>query len=380
MLESILRPVTVPSHLLGTVSPCDLFNARGTLLLRTGTPIPEHVESMQHRHRLFCKAGNANLISSTDPIGELRFLAARLSVLAERVEYRRPFNAHSFITMAENLHDLWSQDADACLGYARLVHLERPSVHHAIHAALLAAELGMANSMARQERIMLIGAALTMNLGSMILHDEMHELIGEPDAATREDILAHPAEAARLLKRMDMIPHQWMIAVLESHEHLDGTGYPLGLKRVEISLLARMLRIVDTLAARLSGRKGRPPRPWLIHQARDTRRLTQHVFGSDLEHLDQSLVRLLMRRLGAFPPGALVRLSNSEIALVGRRHSKGARQPQEVISIISAHGRPLDTPRARKISARELKINGYADDFQPQLAHLDWQTVWGYHH
>lgn len=380
MLDSILRPVTLPRSLLGSTAPCDLFNARGTLLLRSGAPIPPHVESSRHRNRVFCLASHAEQISAADPVGDLKKLAARLSALAEKIEFRQPASARGLIELAEGLFALWSQDADACLGYVRRVRVARPSVHHAVHAALLAAELAAATGSSRPATLNLIGAALTMNVGSMILHDEMFDLVGEPDAPTQDDIHVHPAEAARLLERLGGLPDEWITTVLESHERLDGSGYPLGLRRAEISLPARMLHVADTLAACLGGRRARPPRAWLLNQTRDTRRLGRHVFGRDAERLDQSLVRLMLGRLSAFPPGTLVRLSNGEVGVVARRESRSAWQPQAALAIVSAHGRLLEVPRARQLNARELRVVAYVEEAPARLAHVDWPGLWGYRH
>lgn len=378
MFDSMLRPVTLPASLLGAPSPCDLFNAQGTLLLRSGAPIPPHVGASRHRSRLFCQPSHADRITCDDPVGALHTLAAQLSELAERIEYRRANSARGFVALADALLTLWSQDADFCLGYVRRVRLQRPSVHHALHTALLAAELGAANGTPHGAVRTLVGAALSMNVGSMILHDELAELAGEPDAATREDILAHPGEAARLLDKFGGVPDEWIATVFESHECVDGSGYPLGLRRAEITLPARMLRIADALAARLDGCRARPAQTWLIHQARDARRLARHVFGDELEQLDQTLVRLLITRLGGFPPGTLVRLSNGEVAVAPRRDGHGNWQPQVVLSIIGAHGRPLEAPRTRRIGARDLKVLGYADAQPSALERLDWANVWGY--
>lgn len=380
MLDSILRPVSLPRRLLGAPAPCDLFNEKGTLLLRSGAPIPPHVEATHRLGRLYCRASQAAHISTADPISDLCELAAQLAVITERIEFRHYACADDLQALAQRLLALWSLDADACLGYVRRVRLGRPSVHHVVHAALLAAELAAANGSPRATTLNLVGAALTMNVGSMILHDEMFEFIGTPDEATREDIHAHPAEAARLLERLDGLPEEWTATVLESHERLDGSGYPTGLRRTEISLPARMLHVADTLAACLGGRKGRPPRAWLLNQARDARRLGRHIFGSNIERLDQTLVRIMTARLGAFPPGTLVRLSNGETAIIARRGSGHARQPRAVMAILAAGGKPLETPRMRPVDARELRIVGYVEASPSHLTHLNWPGLWGYRH
>ena len=56
------------------------------------------------------------------------------------------------------------------------------------------------------------------------------------------------------------IPFPWPVAeiVLQSHEHLDGSGYPRGLKGDEIVLEARILFVADTIEAMTAHRPYRP--------------------------------------------------------------------------------------------------------------------------
>lgn len=381
MFDSILRPVALPSRLMGHPAPCDFFDARGVLLLKAGAPIALRSEHTPQARRIFCKASYANRISPADPIAQLRDIADRLSALAEQVEYGEETVAQDYLDLARRLHEVWVLDADACIGYARLVHSSRPSVCQVVLAALLAAELGSANGLPQAALMNIIGAALTMNLASMALHDEMYELAGEPTPRMRDEIDLHPVKTLMLLQRIGPFPQEWLDAVAQHHENVDGSGYPWGLERAEIALAARILRVADTLAARLNGRRRRGPRYWNVHQTRDLPRLAQHVFGSDLERLDQTLVRLLMTRLTAFPPGTLLRLNTGDVAVVGRRAGNDPlAAPREVMTVIGGNGRALQQPGWRKIGPRDYRIQGCANDDLHRLPTYDWQSIWGYRH
>ncbi len=286
----------------------------------------------------------------------------------------------AFIELAGKVYDMWSLDADACIGYARLVAFARPSVRRVLLAALLAAELATANGMPQAAVLNIVGAALTMNLSSMALHDDMYGMAAEPDQALRNALDLHPVEAVMLLQRIGPFPQEWLDAVAQHHENVDGSGYPWGLRRAEIALTARILRVADTLTARMTGRKYRPPRHWSVHQIRDLPHLMKHVFGADLKLLDQTLVRLLMARLGAFSPGTLLRLHNGEIAVISRRDNQPIAVPREVMAVMNAAGRALETPCWRSISPRHYRIQGYANDDLHRWPAFDWPSVWGYGH
>jgi hypothetical protein len=380
MLDSILRPVALPPALFGRPAPCDFFDARGTLLLRAGARISIDADEAPQRRRVFCEARQAERISPTHPIAQLRRIGGRLSSLARLAAAGEPLGVAEFAELARETFEVWSLDADACLGYVRLVQFDRPSVCQALRVALFAAEVAAANGLQHAATVNVIGAALTMNLADMALHDQMHDLSGSPDEDARKAIDAHPARTLALLERIGGFPRDWLDAVAQHHENIDGSGYPLGLRGAAIALPARMLRIADTLAARLSGRSRRPPRHWSLHQARDAQHLVRHVFGTDIEKFDLTLLRLLMARLGAFPPGSLVRLSNGELAVVSRRRPDPKAAPLDVFAFRGAHGRPLDEPRMRRIGPRDCKIQSYAHDELPRLPAYDWPQFWGYRH
>jgi HD-GYP domain-containing protein (c-di-GMP phosphodiesterase class II) len=378
MLDPTYRPVALPAHWDGHPAPCDFFDAGGRLLLRAGSPILIREDHALRPNRVFCAASHAHRLSPSDPIGQLHQVGATLSSLAERAVHGHYVDALEFIDLAQAFFEVWSLDADACIGYVRLVRFERPSVRHTLLAALFSAEQATANGLQHESVLTVIGAALTMNLASMTLHDEMFSLVGGLTEEIRDEILAHPNASARLLNSIGTFPQDWLEAVAHHHESVDGSGYPNGFTRANIGLPARMLRIADTLAARLLGRKRRSPRHWSIQLARDAQRLIQHVFAADLEKLDRTLVRLLMTRLGTFPPGSLVRLNNGELAVVSRRQLGNNAMPHEVLAFLGPNGHPFETLRLRQIGLRECRIQGYVHDELSRLPAYDWQRAWAY--
>ncbi|MDR1462341.1 MAG: hypothetical protein LBI68_04285, partial [Azoarcus sp.] len=323
----------------------------------------------------------ATAILADNPLQALADAGKTLLMLDEGVMTGGSFDAGAGQELAESIHNAWQLDPDACIGFMRTANPGSSSVCQTILAALFVAELGQAHAFTRDELVELIGAALTMNMGSMALHDEMAMLAGPLPGSLRRRLKEHPLQAARILRVAGM-PDAWLRAVEQHHENLNGSGYPGGLVKGGICLEARMLRLVDIFTARLRRRQGRGPRHWNITQARDLGGLTEHIFGADLDVLDFSLARLFMSRLGLFPPGSVVRLSNGELAIVSRRSYDIVRDailsPHEVLSFIDADGQAYEVPRARRIGQNAYRILSYAHNDQPYLPSCDWPTIWGY--
>ncbi len=379
LLHPLYRPVILPPDLIGHPAPCDLFSARGTLVVKTGFVISQRSHDSLQPQRIFCQAEQAHHISSLDPIGELKRVSQALSALAERVAQSVSVAPNELIALARDVLKVWFLDADACLGYARLSKFGPPSVCHAIHTSLLAAELASASGFKHHMIESVIGAALTMNLAKQTLHDEMFNLERVPSAEMKREMRTHPTESALRLRQIGILNEDWINAVAAHHENIDGSGYPAGLKGTSISLPARIVRVADTLAARLTGRKGRSPQHWNMHHARgDIYHLVAHVFGADLKRLDSPLCHKLLRVLTRFSPGSLVRLSNNELAVVTRRMPDQTLTPRTVYAVSDKHGTPLPTPCVRRIGARHCEIRAYAHDTLPKLIDVDWQKAWGY--
>jgi len=120
-------------------------------------------------------------------------------------------------------------------------------------ACAIARELGLS-----EERIEgLHIAALLHDIGKITLPSEY---LTKPTILTKEEraiIKCHPAVGYEILKT---IHFPWPVAdiVHQHHEHLDGSGYPLGLTDPEILLEAKILAVADVVEAMSSHRPYRP--------------------------------------------------------------------------------------------------------------------------
>jgi putative nucleotidyltransferase with HDIG domain len=102
-----------------------------------------------------------------------------------------------------------------------------------------------------------------------LLHDVGK--IGTPEAILRKPGLLLPEEC-EIMQRHSQIGAQILggirklesirEAVLHHHEHMDGSGYPAGLKGDAIPLLARIIALADAFDAMTSNRPYRPMMPW----------------------------------------------------------------------------------------------------------------------
>ncbi len=108
-----------------------------------------------------------------------------------------------------------------------------------------------------------------VQLNALELAAHIHDVgkIGTPDYVLSKpgklsedewvDILKHPGMGADFLSGIDELS-EVASAVRHHHEHMDGTGYPDGLKGEAIPILARVLAVADAYEAMTSERPYRP--------------------------------------------------------------------------------------------------------------------------
>lgn len=127
---------------------------------------------------------------------------------------------------------------------------------HALATAEAAVVLGtrMAMSSIQLEHLRL--AALLQGLGMVALPDSV---LFKPGPLTEEEwelVRDHPRRGFEIVD--GFVPPDVAAAVLANHEHYDGSGYPGGLLRGDIPLVARVLLVADAFAAMTGERPFRP--------------------------------------------------------------------------------------------------------------------------
>ncbi|MGC9089867.1 MAG: PAS domain S-box protein [Caldisericia bacterium] len=100
-------------------------------------------------------------------------------------------------------------------------------------------------------------ASLLHDIGKMILPIELLTKPAKLTPVEFEIVKEHPRIGCDLIKDIDF-PYPIHEIILQHHERLDGSGYPLGLKKEEILLESKILSVADVVDAMSSHRPYRP--------------------------------------------------------------------------------------------------------------------------
>lgn len=359
----LLRPVSLDESVLDQALAWDLYTASGTLLARAGTRIdtPELARRLAGQP-LFRRPDGVS--AEGNPAHRLQSAAESLAGLLTAPP--EPRLAVSVRTQATEVLSLYFQDAEAALGLVRLIPLQGMALRHCLHSALVALVVGEALGWPEQRLESLTCAALTMNLSEMPLHEHLAMGARVLTDAQRQAIRRHPARSTEILVDAGVEDREWLAAVLAHHEHLDGSGYPTGLAGDAIPLPARILRVADYYCAKVGGRHYRPPR--------SPEQALRSLFGAERQRLDMQLAAHLLRRLGLYPPGTLLRLANREIAVVTRYPGR-RKALRQVVSFLDYRGRLHERPQVRDTC--QHAIVGLAEP-DPKWPPIVWERFWGY--
>ena len=161
----------------------------------------------------------------------------------------------------------------------------------------------------KPEHARLLGTgALLHDIGLTEIPDRvLRKPPGDYTNAERELRALHVEYGVSLGKRLGLPPE--VLAIIGQHHELaDGTGYPKHVKLDQITPLARIVSLVnfyDNLCNPLEASHAMTP-----HEA------LSFMFAQRRAKFDATVLQVLVRSLGVYPPGSIVKLSNDAVAMV----------------------------------------------------------------
>ena len=228
-----------------------------------------------------------------------------------------------------------------------LFHLSASEIkmYSATHALLVSVMSGLAArevlNWPEEAETSLCLAALTMNIGMTDLQDRLAQQLSPPTAEQRQAINQHPRRSVELLQTLGVKDQAWLEAVLNHHSVPSGPLAP----RTAGMRMARLIQRADMFGARLAPRASRTPTsPASAMQA---------SYFDENRKVDEAGAALI-KAVGIYSPGSMVKLQTDEIAAVIRRGANTTTP--KVAVIINRDGVPLVEPVVRDTALRDFRI------------------------
>ncbi|WP_345531534.1 HD-GYP domain-containing protein [Viridibacterium curvum] len=271
---------------------------------------------------------------------------------------------HSVKVFARLVMDLCERSPDLALAAIQLKEFKRYPIAHSLHVAVLCELVARRGDFDEDSRMSLCCAALTQNIAIIELQQLLTNQKSPLTEEQRAGIVGHPEEGARLLMSLGVPDEEWLRAVLEHHEDEEGGGYPRGIRSP--SLLASLLHTADVYAAMLSQRSYRKAVP--------AAEAAKQVYINLGQGRECPFPGLLIKEVGMYPPGSLVKLANGEVGVVWKRGQQ-ANTPV-VATLINAKGLAQMEPTRRDTSAApEFKIVTLLPR-ESTMLNINFEQIW----
>ncbi|MGB2131137.1 MAG: HD-GYP domain-containing protein [Marinobacterium sp.] len=345
---TIKRTLTGLELRVGTRLPWSLYSPRGTLLLTEGALIRtekqiESLMSVKAHYYLTPKLGVYTPSNQPKPASSRVSTFVIIHTLLERLEecftlLQQKDRGSAFIRrvmqLVFDIQGVCEENPDGILGTMQLIVEAPHGLVHPLHAALMCEVACCRMGQGPLEHFPVVAAALTHDLGMYEIQQELFEQSKPLTERQRHIIDTHPQRSHDLLVEQGVTESGWLLPVLQHHERLDGSGYPVGLSGNAICHDARLLAITDCYSAMI--------RPRAYRDQVLPRDALREIFQQRGSTIDAELARLFIDVMGIFAPGTLVQLTHGELALVTGR---GDSINQPALALIHNRlGARLDEP------------------------------------
>jgi len=354
---------------LGEPLPYSIYDKSGMLLLRAGFSInlerhldvllekglyyrPEEAAAARLRNHGKTLVGRGDLSAASEAQNAFETLdMAKLRLMRLFEQVKQGQNLAEFLSRVESValsvQEACTHDTDAALANLHLDYDNSYAVVHHMQAALLCELMGKTLNVKEEARLTLIKAALTHDLGLIDIQDTLDRQTAPLTMEQKERIDHHPLDSANRLAELGVTDPAWLDVVRHHHERLDGSGYPDHIHADAIGIPTRILAIADIYSAMV---RDRPYRKALV-----SKEVMRNLLLEQGSKTDTRLIQMMIKEIGVFPPGAIVRLVNGEVSVVKQRQENSAFP---IVYSFYRNGMPMLSPLRRETAAPELNVDG----------------------
>jgi HD-GYP domain-containing protein (c-di-GMP phosphodiesterase class II) len=349
-----LVPVRLDDLVVNDPLPFSIYDKNGLPLARMGSLVGVHTLEKLAEIGFFYEYDEEKVVRQPlPPFDEMEYCKVQLRLLFDRHK-KGGLEAEEFLVTVDRLVSqveyISEHDAEAGLASLHLDCVTEYSVLHHLQAAQLCELVARRAGLHTYERRSVVAAALTHDIGISDIQDTIERHDKALSEGHKARIRTHTGDGIKVLEGYKVKDREWLDAVSGHHERMDGSGYPAGLKGEELSFGARLLAVADAYSAMV---RDRPYR-----KARLSRDALRHLFQEQTTRLDPQMTQRLIKAIGVFPPGSLVKLKNGEVAVV---KSCGSDASNPVVYAFAAqNGLPMPKPKVRDTRNDEHAIVGLA--------------------
>ena len=216
------------------------------------------------------------------------------------------------------------RNADALVSLSRLKSFDEYTFFHSVNTSVLALALGRRLGFSPEGLHLLGSGTLLHDIGKTKIPLDILNKPGRFEPHEFEIMKQHALRGVEVLSETTGFQEEIIRPALEHHERVDGTGYPFGRNRSELTPFGLIASVVDIYDAMTSDR--------CYHKGMPAHRVLQHLYtlGQD-GHLDSKIVQQFIQCVGVYPVGSCVLLNTGEAGIVSQLHQDQPVSPKLIL-------------------------------------------------
>ncbi len=193
---------------------------------------------------------------------------------------------------------------------------------HSLNVAILAMMLGRECGFASQDIEILGLGGLFHDIGKTKIPHKVLIKVDNPNTAEAGLLKQHCRYGSEIAEKVNLT-QPVTILIQQHHEAVDGSGYPAGLKGDAINPLARLLAIVNCYDNLCN--------PHSVANAITPHEALSLMFSRQRSKFDGKMLSVFIKSFGVYPPGTVVQLNDSRVAMVVGVNTSNPLRPSIVI-------------------------------------------------
>src|SRR5699024_4779276 len=118
-------------------------------------------------------------------------------------------------------------------------------LHHGVSVAILSAYIDKKMGFSKDKCLQHGLSCFLCDISMAKIRPDIRFKTDVLNDAEYQEVKKHPIYSYRMIEQQPTVSHAAKLGILQHHERVDGSGYPLGLKKNKIHRFARIIAVCD---------------------------------------------------------------------------------------------------------------------------------------
>jgi len=221
------------------------------------------------------------------------------------------------------INDSIARDSESLVHFLNLEQKKKIIHFHSLNVCIISLLMGKIANLSEQDMQILGIGALFHDVGIKNVPMRIYLKKGELTKGEQDIFQQHCEWGMQIVSKIPNFPAKAIDTVHYHHERMDGSGFPDGLTDSDICFLTQIVAVADCYENLTHPSNNQPG--MLPHYA------LSHMYKTMKNLFPRTLIEVLIKSLGVYPPGSLVELSDGRIGLVIGVNHNSTMKPTVVV-------------------------------------------------